>query len=642
MTESPSLGGARRVLKQDFGFPDFRPGQSEAVEAALAGRDAVVLLPTGSGKSLCYQIPAIVAAREGAGTTIVVSPLIALMQDQVGTLIARGVDAAALHSHQDEDEQADVVSSFLRGELTLLYVSPERAAKASFRRMLGRVEIALLAVDEAHCVSQWGHDFRPDYMLLSELREFVEAPIIALTATATHVVMKEIESRLDLRNASIVRTGFDRPNLTFDVHAIRTERERLEVAISEFEKAGLRGRRGPGRGIVYCSTRKVTERVAKALKESGVSVGYYHAGRTKLARERAQAAFESGRIRVLVATNAFGMGIDLPDVRLLVHFQTPGSVEAYYQEAGRAGRDGEPARCLLFFGRADLATQRRLSERNASSAAIDQRREDALGEIERYATGFACRHQSLVMHFTGIEEEAICGRCDVCRGDAEEGVVAAYATESAPLAIETLPDASLETIVRAVGRLSRPVGRRNLAQALRGGRAKQLARGGLLTLPEYGTLSEFDEDSVIAAIDQLLSTGRLERKGRKFPTVWIPGKPVRSKLRSRDSSESSSSSGESSETFFRTSFGARAPQRLRHRGGDLARALDNYRKRTARELQWKTYMVFQKAVIMAIDRDEPDSLEALARIPGLGPSKVERFGRDILDLVRTHRRRDLD
>ena len=258
MTESPSLGEARRVLTQDYGFPDFRPGQREGVEAALAGHDAVVLLPTGSGKSLCYQIPAIVAAREGAGTTIVVSPLIALMQDQVGALIARGVDAAALHSHQDEDEQAEVVSSFLRGELTLLYVSPERAAKASFRRMLSRVEIALLAVDEAHCVSQWGHDFRPDYMLLRELRDVVEAPIIALTATATHVVVKEIESRLDLRNALIVRTGFDRPNLTFDVRAIRTERERLEVVISELDEAGLRGRRGMGRGIVYCGTRKVT------------------------------------------------------------------------------------------------------------------------------------------------------------------------------------------------------------------------------------------------------------------------------------------------------------------------------------------------------------------------------------------------
>jgi ATP-dependent DNA helicase RecQ len=627
MTESLSWGEARRVLEESYGYRDFRSGQGEAVEAAIRGRDAIVLLPTGSGKSLCYQIPAIVAARGGRGTTIVISPLIALMRDQVGALTARGVEAAALHSHQEADEQADTVARFLRGELVLLYVSPERSAKASFRRMLGRVEIALFAVDEAHCVSQWGHDFRPDYMLLNELRDFAVAPIIALTATATPIVMKEIGSRLALRNPEIVQTGFDRPNLHFGVRSIRTEVERLEAAASELEKAGLRGRRGPGRAILYCSTRKTTERVAKALKQSGLAVGYYHAGRTKLARERAQAAFEASRMRVLVATNAFGMGIDLPDIRLIIHFQTPGSVEAYYQEAGRAGRDGEAARCLLFFGRADLATQRRLSDRNVSSAAIDQRREDALGEIERYATRFECRHRMLVSHFSGSEDEPECGRCDVCRDEVEDDPAAVGAVGASAREVESLAEGALDSIVEAVDRLRRPVGRRNLAQALRGGRAKTLARAGLLTLPEYGTLSEYDEDSVIAAIDQLLAGGRLARTGRKYPTVWIPGKPVRSKTsNSRDGSPSPHSRA----------------LRSRHHAGDLARALDNYRKRTARKLQWKTYMVFQRAVILRIDRDEPDSLEALARVPGLGPAKLERFGADILDLVRTHRRRSAD
>ncbi|CAM9840103.1 unnamed protein product, partial [Discosporangium mesarthrocarpum] len=352
----------------------------------------------------------------------------------------------------------------------------------------------------------------------------------------------------------------------------------------------------------------------------GLRVGHYHGGRTALARERAQQAFEQGRTRVLVATNAFGMGIDLPDIRLIVHYQTPGSLEAYYQEAGRAGRDGDPARCLLFFGRADLQTQRRLAQSSPSSAALDQRREDALGEIERYATEMTCRHAGLVAHFTGGEDEPACGRCDVCEGTASDVDTEAFAsTRAAPL--EPLPGEAEDVIVAAVDRLSRPVGRRNLAQALRGGKAKSLARGGLLTMPEYGALSEFDEDRLVAGIDSLLAGGRLERTGRKYPTVWIPGKPVRApRTRGGDERASKRAAKKESSRF----------------GGDIARALDNFRRRRARELGWKTYMIFQRAAMLAIDREEPASLEELARIPGLGPAKIERFGKDILAIVREH------
>ncbi|HHN78366.1 MAG TPA: hypothetical protein ENK11_06820, partial [Phycisphaerales bacterium] len=398
----------------------------------------------------------------------------------------------------------------------------------------------------------------------------------------------------------------------------------------------------------------------------GVRVGHYHAGRTKLARERAQQAFEAGRTRVLVATNAFGMGIDLPDIRLIVHFQTPGSIEAYYQEAGRAGRDGEPARCLLFFGLADLATQRRLSERSSSSAAQDERREAALAGIERYARDERCRHAMLVRHFTGREEEPECGRCDVCRNELAEGgpgrparsMDACAGDAGSTLAsgrrggmaseIETLPETALESIVSAVDRLSRPVGRRNLAQALRGGKAKTLSRGGLLTLPEYGTLSAWREDDVLAAIDGLLAAGRLQRTGRKYPTVWIPGKPVRGGAgRAGATRRGANSSGTDAQPggagvatgSARSGASGRSGRRPARYGGDIARALDNYRKRKARALGWKTYMVFQRKVILAIDREEPDSLEALARIPGLGPAKIERFGEDVLSVVRQHRRK---
>src|SRR5258705_6829282 len=253
---------AGEVLERVFGYEDFRPGQAEAVCAALAGRDVGVVQPTGSGKSLCYQVPALVLGRRGRGTAIVVSPLIALMRDQVGALAARGARVAALHSQQDADAQRDAVARFLRGELDLLYVSPERAAQGGFRRMLARTKIALFAVDEAHCVSQWGHDFRPEYMRLAELRSFASAPMIALTATATAVVLAEVERGLGLSSPVIVRAGLDRPNLAFAVRALRTHELRLTALVAEIEAAGLRERKGAGRTIVYCSTRKVTERVA--------------------------------------------------------------------------------------------------------------------------------------------------------------------------------------------------------------------------------------------------------------------------------------------------------------------------------------------------------------------------------------------
>lgn len=544
------------------------------------------------------------------------------MNDQIAALLALGIRGAALHSHQDADQQRDAVRSFLRGELDLLYVSPERAAKESFRKMLGRTKIALLAIDEAHCVSQWGHDFRPDYMRIAELREIIDAPAVALTATATPQVIAEVEQRLALRNPVFVRTGLGRPNLRFCVQPIRSQADRIEALISALTDAGLRGRKGPGRAIVYCSTRKTTETVAKALRSASFAATHYHAGRTKLARDRAQTSFEMGRTRILVATNAFGMGIDLPDIRLIVHFQTPGSLEAYYQEAGRAGRDGEPAECLMFFGAADLVTQRRLSSSSTTSRLQQQRKDAALGAIERYATQARCRQQALSMHFTASDEHPTCGSCDVCV-DPDGVRKAEQSTARSAPAIQPLDPQSLLLVVSAVDRLTRPVGKTNLAKALRGGRAKTLARGGLLTMPEYGKLSNFNERSIVAAVDELISEKKLQRTGRKYPTVWIPGKPIREKI-TRGEGSASKRSGNASRSSSRY-------------GGSIARALDNYRRRTARSLKWKTYMVFQRKVMLAIDREEPDSLDALAEIPGLGPVKIERFGEDILDLVRTYR-----
>ena len=533
------------VLRGVFGHDGFRAGQGEAVAAVIAGRDAAVLLPTGAGKSLCYQVPAVVGFRAGRGTTIVISPLIALMNDQVSALVGRGVAAGAIHSQQEDDVQRDVIAAFLRGELALLYVSPERAALASFRRLLTRVPIALYAVDEAHCLSQWGHDFRPEYLQLHELREVVAAPVIALTATATPRVMDEIVAELRLCMPAIVRGDFRRPNLRFAVYHHASDDDRLATVLAVCDAAGLRAGHGAGRAIVYCSTRKNTERVSDALRSAGFPAAHYHAGRTALARDRAQTSFARGRTRILVATSAFGMGVDYSDVRLLIHYQSPGSLEAYYQEAGRAGRDGDPASCLLLFRPGDLVTQRKLQLGGRTSGAMAARVETSLAAIERYARAAQCRQAMLCAHFTGTDFHAACGSCDAC---SDPGLAAVEVSPEAPRAPRT------DRFTRA----PRP----------------------RTSLPRTS-----------------------------------PSAPERARVASPRQA---------------------TPRFAPRTTSDVARDLERYRSKMARELKWKAYMVFQQRVITAIDKHRPDSHAALARIPGLGPAKIERFGDDILALLRRH------
>ncbi len=618
----------RPVLREVFGHSDFRRGQAQAVEAVLAGGDALVLLPTGAGKSLCYQVPAVVLARAGRGTTIVISPLIALMDDQVGALIGRGVAAAAIHSHQEDDERRDVIARFGRGELELLYVSPERAALASFQALAGRTPIAMLAIDEAHCVSQWGHDFRPEYQQLHALRAIVRAPTIALTATATPRVMAEIEQSLELDRPVRVRGDFRRPNLAFEVFRLARDAERLAATISLLEEAGLRGGSAVGgRAIVYCATRKKTEHVANGLKQAGFAVGHYHAGRTALARERAQRAFALARTRVLVATSAFGMGIDYPDVRVIVHFQAPGSLEAYYQEAGRAGRDGAPGRCVMFFGAGDLVTQRRLTSRPGTSIAAQLRTDDALLAIERYAHARTCRQAQLCAHFDPPAPDAdpdlpACARCDACRDPGERGDEPVYEREE-PVAETALPGGARQVILDALTAHGRPIGKVNLARALRGSQAKAVVVNGLQRLAQHGALAAESEAAIVATIEALIRDRHLVRRGTKFPTVAIAGAP--SRTRTNAPRETSMQRGDRQR--------ARSP-----RTTSVTLELDTYRKRMARQLKWKAYMVFQRGTIAAIDAQRPATHDALARIPGLGPAKIARFGDDILAVVRKHTR----
>jgi ATP-dependent DNA helicase RecQ len=609
-----ALDRALFVLRDVFGYDAFRGGQSAAIEAVLAGRDALVLLPTGAGKSVCYQVPAIARARRGEGTTIVISPLIALMNDQVGALAGRGIAAAALHSQCDDPARLETIARLMRGELALLYVSPERAVLDGFKRLLGRARIAMFAIDEAHCVSQWGHDFRPEYMRLAELRQAVPAaPMIALTATATPRVMDEIASSLELRRPAIVRGDFRRPNLTFEVREPHTEDQRIAATVEVLDRAGLRPRTGAGRAIIYCSTRKKAEDVAAKLQDAGFAAGYYHAGRTALARERAQTKFSLGRMRVLVATNAFGMGIDYPDVRVIVHYQTPGSLEAYYQEAGRAGRDGEPAHCLLLFGAGDLMTQRRIAE-HGSSGKRQARLDDALATVARYATTWTCRQQLLCAHFTGTDDHAACTTCDACADPARERPSAVAVPASA------LGSAEQQLILAALSAHGRAVGKGNLAKALRGSKAKPVVVQGLDRLAQHGSLSACDEDAIVATIEQLVRERKLVRRGRKYPTVALPA--------------AASTRATRATRVTRTAHARRG--RDGSRTSSITVELDRYRKQMARQLKWKAYMIFQRTTIIAIDRQRPDSLAALARIPGLGPNRIARFGDDLLAIVRKY------
>lgn len=614
----------RACLLEVFGYRAFRPGQEQAARAVAQGEDALVVLPTGGGKSLCYQVPAVVLARQGEGTTLVVSPLIALMRDQVEALVARGVRAAALNSHQDPAERRSVLRRLESGELELLYLSPEGAAIPSFARRLERISVAAIAIDEAHCVSQWGHDFRPEYLRLGELRQRTDAPAIALTATATPRVRSEIEAQLGLRDPVRVVGSFARPNLAFSNHALRTDGQRLDTLIQALEAAALGGRSAEGRAIVYCSTRKKTQTVAAALKARGFASGYYHAGRTKLARERAQKAFDAGRTRVLVATCAFGMGIDYEDVRLLVHFQMPGSLEAYYQEAGRAGRDGLPARCMLFHGAADIQTQRRLMKgdsRGSRGGARSKHQDDALQAMVDYAGAVTCRQQMICSHFAEAPVPAeTCGICDVCQGmvDSDAPTIPATskpATHVADDVVEIPPDERERVrhgVLQLMGEIPKPLGKMTLVRCLRGSTAKAVLSAGLDRSPQYGAMKELSEAKVSAVMADLKRDGTLVARGRKYPTLWLADRPAPTR-------------GES------------AGRKSARRGGsELARQIDNFRRRTARRLDWKPYMVFHRKVAAEVDRARPQTLEELALIPGLGPAKIDRFGAEILALVRTY------
>lgn len=598
------MTAAHDVLHRVFGYDAFRGDQAEIIEHVIGGGDALVLMPTGGGKSLCYQIPSLVRS----GTGVVISPLIALMQDQVDALAALGVRAAFLNSTQSPQDRARVERDYVAGELDVLYLAPERLTIPSTGELLDRGTIALFAIDEAHCVSQWGHDFRPTYLALSMLHErWPTVPRIALTATATEQTHREIQKRLQLGDAKHFVASFDRPNIQYRI-VPKDQPQKQLLNLLRTEHAG-------DSGIVYCLSRASVEKTAEFLIDQGIPALPYHAGLDARVRAANQARFLREDGMVMVATIAFGMGIDKPDVRFVAHLDLPKSVEGYYQETGRAGRDGLPSTAWLAYGLQDVVQQRRMIDQSEGDAAHRRRLSSHLDAMLALCETVECRRRQLLAYFG--ETSPRCGNCDTCLNPPEawDGTVPAQKL--------------LSTVVRLQRERNQKFGAGHLIDILLGRQTTRVDQYGHDDLSTFGIGTELSETEWRGVVRQLLAQGLLAVNSDGFGTLVI----TESSAAVLSNARKVNLRREPERTSTRSARKARTAIDLPDAAKERFEALRAWRAAEAKEQGVPAYVIFHDATLRELATRHPSSVEELSTITGVGESKLAKYGHGVLALL---------